>query len=573
MAQPVYTYRHWAKSDRAERGRIHLLEHHLADVGACFEALLERQTMRGRLAHAGGRDDLCDATMARLSVFAAMHDIGKNGRKLAEYGRSGKYNIRITRALKTGWYTVEAATYWTADTGTFTFTVSHDTSTPTHTPTPTRTSTATPTHTPTPTPTPANCTSNFLGVLVGSNTYTRYDSWTSGSCQSVRRPGRYAKFYHFYMYDDGSARIDLTSSANPYLYLLSGYGTNGNIIAQDDNSGTGNNARITHSLAKGGWYTIEATTSGSGATGSFTLTARHMANTPTPTPTHTPTPTSAPQPKATPTFTPTPTRTPTPTVTATPTHTAAKHQSDHTAYIIVDDSTPLPMVFQTAIPIGLEAWESTLTAKAPNLDLKFCQKSDTECFTKYNTDKYTIDFKLVMGDSTNVTDPFGRYGRYFEDCGLSVACVKMQNPSSYGDASGVTTNFLHDKAPAHIENLTIVIEHPAYEYAYGTMYRIIWDNSSRYADNQDERRIDDCNLKTPEPKKIRWCRTYYLPATIIHELGHTLGLMHEGSGIMRKTHGHVAPDDEDIKLLKTPYPLHTPHARTPIPTATTESQN
>ena len=74
---------------------------------------------------------------------------GKNGSKLDEYGRSGKYDIRITRALSTGWHTVEAATYWTADTGTFTLTVSHDTSTPT----PTRTPTATTTPTPTPTST------------------------------------------------------------------------------------------------------------------------------------------------------------------------------------------------------------------------------------------------------------------------------------------------------------------------------------------------------------------------------------------------------------------------------------
>ena len=77
MTQPVYAYRHWAKSDRAEPGRIHLLEHHLADVGACFEALLEQPTIRKRLAHAGGRDDLDPATMARLCVFAALHDIGK----------------------------------------------------------------------------------------------------------------------------------------------------------------------------------------------------------------------------------------------------------------------------------------------------------------------------------------------------------------------------------------------------------------------------------------------------------------------------------------------------------------
>ena len=38
---PAYTRRHWAKSDRGEPGRIHLLEHHLADVGAYFEAVLQ----------------------------------------------------------------------------------------------------------------------------------------------------------------------------------------------------------------------------------------------------------------------------------------------------------------------------------------------------------------------------------------------------------------------------------------------------------------------------------------------------------------------------------------------------
>ena len=31
---PAYTLHQWAKSDRSEPGRIHLLEHHLADVGA-----------------------------------------------------------------------------------------------------------------------------------------------------------------------------------------------------------------------------------------------------------------------------------------------------------------------------------------------------------------------------------------------------------------------------------------------------------------------------------------------------------------------------------------------------------
>lgn len=42
----AYTRAHWAKSDRDDPGRIHLLEHHLADVGACMEALLSQPTIR-----------------------------------------------------------------------------------------------------------------------------------------------------------------------------------------------------------------------------------------------------------------------------------------------------------------------------------------------------------------------------------------------------------------------------------------------------------------------------------------------------------------------------------------------
>ena len=74
---PPYTYRHWAKADRENPGRIHMLEHHLADVGACFEQLLRQPTIRQRLACSGGRDSLDETTAARLTVFAALHDIGK----------------------------------------------------------------------------------------------------------------------------------------------------------------------------------------------------------------------------------------------------------------------------------------------------------------------------------------------------------------------------------------------------------------------------------------------------------------------------------------------------------------
>ena len=43
---PTYTRQHWGKSDRQDPQRIHLLEHHLADVAACFETLLKQPTIR-----------------------------------------------------------------------------------------------------------------------------------------------------------------------------------------------------------------------------------------------------------------------------------------------------------------------------------------------------------------------------------------------------------------------------------------------------------------------------------------------------------------------------------------------
>lgn len=79
-SSPWYTRLFWAKSwPYRQRGpdRIHLLEHHLADVGACLEALLAQPTIRQRLANTAGREELDDATVGRLCVFAAIHDIGK----------------------------------------------------------------------------------------------------------------------------------------------------------------------------------------------------------------------------------------------------------------------------------------------------------------------------------------------------------------------------------------------------------------------------------------------------------------------------------------------------------------
>ena len=78
-----YMHLFWAKAQpygQPGPERIHLLEHHLADVGACFEALMRIPTIRKRLAASGGihhPDDLHESVVARLSVFAALHDVGK----------------------------------------------------------------------------------------------------------------------------------------------------------------------------------------------------------------------------------------------------------------------------------------------------------------------------------------------------------------------------------------------------------------------------------------------------------------------------------------------------------------
>lgn len=67
----------WGKYDK-ESGTFHRLEHHCADVAACFEALLADQVLRHRFRDAAGQEkDLCDVTLARLAVLAFLHDFGK----------------------------------------------------------------------------------------------------------------------------------------------------------------------------------------------------------------------------------------------------------------------------------------------------------------------------------------------------------------------------------------------------------------------------------------------------------------------------------------------------------------
>ena len=71
----------WGKLERSSATKVvstwHPLVDHCVDVAACAEALLDLQTWRGRLARCCGRTDLDHVTRARLTVLAALHDLGK----------------------------------------------------------------------------------------------------------------------------------------------------------------------------------------------------------------------------------------------------------------------------------------------------------------------------------------------------------------------------------------------------------------------------------------------------------------------------------------------------------------
>lgn len=70
----------WGKLETDAVGAViawHPLIDHCADVAACCEALLTHTLLGDRLARLGGREHLSATDVARLSVLAALHDVGK----------------------------------------------------------------------------------------------------------------------------------------------------------------------------------------------------------------------------------------------------------------------------------------------------------------------------------------------------------------------------------------------------------------------------------------------------------------------------------------------------------------
>ena len=96
--------------------------------------------------------------------------------------------------------------------------------------------------------------------------------WASG-CDSETRSGSHARYYTFTL--DASSEVTVTlesSAADTYLYLREGDATSGTALYEnDDHGGITSVSQIQETLASG-TYTVEATTYGSGTTGSFNLT-------------------------------------------------------------------------------------------------------------------------------------------------------------------------------------------------------------------------------------------------------------------------------------------------------------
>ena len=107
---------------------------------------------------------------------------------------------------------------------------------------------------------------------MGSGTTFR-GTWALTDCQSSRRHGRYVDYYTFTIPEptSRSVTIDLKSSTDPYLFLISGDDQTRTAFLAENDDWVGLNSRITSTLEPG-TYSIGATTYRRYAAGSYALT-------------------------------------------------------------------------------------------------------------------------------------------------------------------------------------------------------------------------------------------------------------------------------------------------------------
>ncbi len=98
------------------------------------------------------------------------------------------------------------------------------------------------------------------------------ENWASTDCESKRWSGRVADFYTFRLTETRRVTIDLDSSEDSFLALIDGPHADGDLLAYDNNSGPGTDARLIRDLHPG-FYTVKATTFYTKKKGDYTLTA------------------------------------------------------------------------------------------------------------------------------------------------------------------------------------------------------------------------------------------------------------------------------------------------------------
>lgn len=220
--------------------------------------------------------------------------------------------------------------------------------------------------------------------------------------------------------------------------------------------------------------------------------------------------------------------------------------------------------FRTAIPKSISVWNTKLTASDLNLDI--CEKNARQCDAD-NLDGYLVTLKEVVGQLNNIKDVFTSHGKHYADCGLHVGCVKATNPNTYGNGSKPVYNVVANSAPAHLENLTVIVEEPAYathwEWENGAEVRynllVDWSNDPYWA---EEGRGTWKRCRLSAYPGVDRCAINYLPSLFMHELGHTMGLYHLYPGsLMMDAHEVTGPQIWDIIQLGYRYDDHTPAAR------------
>ncbi len=128
------------------------------------------------------------------------------------------------------------------------------------------------------------CSTTSLGTL-GTGRVTRPGSWAAG-CRSTQlgsdQTPYWAQSFTFAVAGAATADLDVTSSGDPYVFVINSSGT---AVGSDDDSGTdGRDSRIRGLRLPRGSYTIEATTSGPRQTGSFALALDLTVTVPAPQP-------------------------------------------------------------------------------------------------------------------------------------------------------------------------------------------------------------------------------------------------------------------------------------------------